>query len=157
MVEPIFHVAVESEWLAARASNDYRGSTLGRTVDEVGFAHAAYEAQVPGVLERFYAEVEDRLVLLVIDPDRLTSPVEDVADPETGESFPHVLGPINRGAVVEVRKLPIAAEPDDPQPVPVAPAPSRRLMPPLPVTVAVAALLLVLLAGLLIGFLAGRA
>ena len=41
------------------------------------------------------------LVLLHVDEALLTSPVvEEVGNPVTGETFPHVYGPIDIGAVV---------------------------------------------------------
>lgn len=101
----IFHVALESDWVAARSRGGYRMSTLGMTLDEVGFTHAAYEEQVSGVLERFYGDVTESLVLLVIDPGLLHVRVEEQNDPGLGEAFPHIMGPINRDAVVEVRPV----------------------------------------------------
>jgi uncharacterized protein (DUF952 family) len=52
------------------------------------------------VAQRFYADVSE-LVLLTIDPDRLTAPVVD-EPPADGidELFPHVYGPIPVDAVV---------------------------------------------------------
>lgn len=150
---PIFHIALESAWHAARSGAGYRMSTLGLTVDEVGFVHAAFADQVDGVYERFYAAVTEPLVLLVIDPGRLRAPVELALDESTGERFPHILGPIDRAAVVAVRPLPAEPERDD-LAEPAAPAAGRpggadwRVL-------AAAGLLVVLLLGLLIGYALG--
>lgn len=51
----------------------------------------------------FYA-AEPELLLLCIDPGRLTSPVRD-EDPGTGELFPHVYGPIDRPAIRAVHPM----------------------------------------------------
>ena len=42
------------------------------------------------------------LVVLVVDPDRLTAPVRFEAMEPGGEEFPHVYGPIPVDAVVDV-------------------------------------------------------
>lgn len=106
VARPLHHIALERDWQQAQAAGQYRVSTLDRTLDEVGFIHAAYAEQWEGVRERHYGGVVARLVLLVIDPDRLSSPVRVEPDPVTGQSFPHVYGPIDVDAVVEVRRLP---------------------------------------------------
>jgi uncharacterized protein (DUF952 family) len=52
---------------------------------------------------RHYAAADDLLVL-AIDPERLTHPLK--AEPaRSGEVFPHVYGPIDRGAVVSARPM----------------------------------------------------
>jgi len=109
----IFHVALRSDWEAARRSGSYTTSTLGRTLAEEGFIHASREDQWPGVLERFYAGVAEPLVLLVIDTDLLASPVVEETPPGASEAFPHVHGPIDADAVVQV--VPLDAEGRTPQ------------------------------------------
>ncbi len=76
---------------------EYRVSTRGATLDEVGFIHAATQEQVDGVQARYYADAGD-LVLLTIDTDRLTSPWR--FDPVGEQEFPHIYGPLNLDAVV---------------------------------------------------------
>lgn len=101
----IYHLALVSDWEAAQRTGVYAVSTLGITLEQEGFIHASRADQVDGVRARFYAGVAAPLVLLVIDPARLTSPV--VVEPVlgTGEEFPHVYGPINLDAVVRVDLL----------------------------------------------------
>jgi uncharacterized protein (DUF952 family) len=102
----IFHVALLSDWEAARVAGTYAVSTRGRTLVEEGFIHASRADQWQGVRERFYADVGEPLVLLVIDPERLTSPVVEETPPGEGdETFPHVYGPIDLAAVVQVVPL----------------------------------------------------
>ena len=76
---------------------EYRVSTRGATLDEVGFIHAATQEQVDGVQARYYADAGD-LVLLTIDTDRLISPWR--FDPVGEQEFPHIYGPLNLDAVV---------------------------------------------------------
>lgn len=98
--ERIFHLALASDWVAALGTGSYRISTLGRTLEQEGFIHASREDQWRGVRTRFYADVPEELVLLEIDPERLTSPVVVEEVPGTDEKFPHIYGPINLDAVV---------------------------------------------------------
>ncbi len=101
----IFHVATVADWEAARTSGSYTTSTLGRTLAEEGFIHASRADQWQGVRERFYADVTEPLVLLVIDTDRLTSPVIEEPVADSSETFPHVYGAINPSAVVDALQL----------------------------------------------------
>ncbi|HET8987078.1 MAG TPA: DUF952 domain-containing protein [Humibacillus sp.] len=102
----IYHLAEQSHWEQAQVDGTYRRSTLGRSLDDEGFVHAASAEQWPGVRERFYADVTEPLVLLHIDEARLSSPVVlEVGDPTTGERFPHVYGPIDLDAVVDTTRL----------------------------------------------------
>ena len=96
MTRLILHITTASEWDAARASGEYRAQSL----DGEGFVHCSLPTQVTHVADWFYRDVAD-LVLLCIDPNRLTSPLrwEPSADAFAGD-FPHVYGPIDVTAVV---------------------------------------------------------
>jgi len=108
----IFHLALRSEWELATAVGSYTTSTLGRTLAEEGFIHASRGDQWQGVRDRYYRGVTEPLVLLVIDTDRLTSPVVEETPPGADETFPHVYGPINADAVV--RAVPLDADGEPP-------------------------------------------
>ncbi|MGC4112127.1 MAG: DUF952 domain-containing protein [Nocardioides sp.] len=97
----IFHIATLADWKEAETSGSYRTSTLGRTLDEEGFIHAAHDDQVPGVRDRYYAGVTEPLVVLEIETDLLDAEVreEQVGD----EVYPHVYGPVPAAAVVAWR------------------------------------------------------
>jgi uncharacterized protein (DUF952 family) len=97
-VRRIFHIVARTDWDRTGAG-PYRAPAL----ETDGFIHCSNRDQVEGVANQFYADQADLLVLC-IDADRLTAPVRD-EDPGTGERFPHVYGPIEREAVVEVREL----------------------------------------------------
>lgn len=105
MTGPIYHCSLVSDWTAAKAAGEYTVSTRGRTLAHEGFLHASYADQVAGVLQRFYADVTEPLVLLVIDPDRLTVPVVPESPPGVAEKFPHIYGPLDPGAVTDVVPL----------------------------------------------------
>jgi uncharacterized protein (DUF952 family) len=66
-----------------------------------GFIHLSTDAQWRRTRERFFADQTD-LVLLVIDPDRVTDVRWESAD---SESFPHLYSALTISAVVEVREL----------------------------------------------------
>jgi uncharacterized protein (DUF952 family) len=101
----IFHIATRADWACALASGGYTTSTLGRTLAEEGFIHASREDQWPGVRDRFYADVAEPLVLLVIDTDLLDVPVVEEVPDGASESFPHVYGVLDPAAVVETVDL----------------------------------------------------
>lgn len=102
--ERIFHIATESDWRRTLETGSYTTSTVGRTLAEEGFIHASRRDQVAGVFDRYYRGIGDRLVLLTVDPARLTD-AEVVVEPVGDDSYPHVYGPINRSAVVDVVPL----------------------------------------------------
>jgi anti-anti-sigma factor len=100
----LFHIALAADWAAAQSTGEYTTSTRGRTLAEEGFIHCSFADQVDATAARFYADVDDAVVLR-IDPRRLTSRVEVEDLYGTGESFPHVYGPIPVTAVVDVQPL----------------------------------------------------
>lgn len=101
----IYHLALVSDWEAAQQAGAYEISSLGVTLEQEGFIHASRADQWEGVRDRYYGDVVEPLVLLVIDPTRLTSPLVVEAVAGTGDEYPHVYGPINVDAVVETRLL----------------------------------------------------
>ena len=88
----IYHLARAADWAAALG--EYRVSTLGRTLDDVGFIHASHLDQVADTAERFYRDEPGDLVVLVIDDHGL-----DVRE-EGG--FPHLYEPLPVVAVTRV-------------------------------------------------------
>jgi uncharacterized protein (DUF952 family) len=96
MTRLILHITTDAEWQAARRDGVYRAPSL----DSEGFIHCSLPTQVTHVADWFYRDVPD-LVLLAIDPSKLTSPLrwEPSADAFAGD-FPHVYGPIDAAAVV---------------------------------------------------------
>lgn len=99
----IYHLALASDWEEAKLSGGYTTSTLGRTLAEEGFIHASRAEQVEPTRRRFYGDVTEPLLLLVIDTDLLTCPWRE--DPAGDDTFPHLYGPPNADAVVDVRSL----------------------------------------------------
>jgi len=101
-VTPIYHIATAASWAEAQRDGQYTQSTLDRTLADEGFIHASQAAQVAGVAKAFYQGVPD-LLLLVIDTERVTSPIRYEPVPGQDLPYPHIYGPLNIDAVVEVR------------------------------------------------------
>lgn len=104
----IYHITSRSAWSEARERGDYRAESL----ESEGFIHCSTEAQVLPVAHKFYAG-QDNLLLLVIEPTLLDA-VLKWEPPAGGEPppgvpaddlFPHVYGPINLDAIVQVFDL----------------------------------------------------
>ena len=93
----LVHLVEPAAWRAALSDGAVRPPSL----DAVGFVHLSTPGQVHLPAERLYPGRRD-LVLLVVDPARLTDPVrfEDgvPADPG-GTRFPHLYGPLPISAV----------------------------------------------------------
>ena len=101
--EPIYHLALKADW-EFEPSEPYSTSTLGKALADVGFIHCSFRTQVQQVADMAYRGRGD-VVLLEIDPARVTSKIE-VENLEGGdEAFPHMYGPIDRHAVVRVTHL----------------------------------------------------
>ena len=93
----IYHIASEHDWDDARAAGNYTAASFAAE----GFIHCSLEHQVDGVLARYYAG-KTGLVKLHIDTDKLTSRLEFERAASVGEDFPHIYGPINIDAVIQV-------------------------------------------------------
>jgi uncharacterized protein (DUF952 family) len=93
----IYHVTTAQEWNAAKQKGFYEAASL--TAE--GFIHCSEEHQVANVLDRYFAGKAD-LVKLIIDTDKLTSRYVQEWSPSIQDTFPHIYGPVNSDAVIEV-------------------------------------------------------
>ena len=104
----IYHITSRAAWDEARQRGNYRAESL----ETEGFIHCSTENQVVPVAEKFYSG-QDNLYLLVIEPALLSSDLK--WEPPSGgtpppgvpedDLFPHIYGPINLDAVVQVFDL----------------------------------------------------
>jgi uncharacterized protein (DUF952 family) len=109
----ICHITTRDAWEAAQAGPEFRSPGF----DDIGFIHCSTPEQVVLVANAFFRGQSD-LVMLVIDPVRLKSPVRWEPPHTTGRVpafmhgsvYPHVYGPINLDAVIKVFDL--QASPD---------------------------------------------
>lgn len=104
----IYHIATAADWDEARRVGEYTTSTRGRSLAEQGFIHASTERQVDPVANMIYTGLTDLLVL-VIDPRRVTSEIKYESVQGWDEPFPHIYGPLNPDAVIEARPLDVSA------------------------------------------------
>lgn len=93
----IYHLVSPAYWAQFEQEAAYVSESLAIET----FVHCSRHEQIAGVLERFYGDVSE-LLLLHIDESKLTSPLLYEAVPDSTETFPHVYGPINRDAIVEI-------------------------------------------------------
>jgi uncharacterized protein (DUF952 family) len=101
----ILHLAYPDQWEAARQAGSYRWSTRGKSLDDgAAFIHTSRPEQVGMVANFVYDDVQEPLLLLVIDTERLVSALCDEDLDGIGISFPHIYGPLNLDAVVDVRR-----------------------------------------------------
>ncbi len=96
----IYHITTSSEWEKAKPTGNYASPSL---VSE-GFNHCCTASQVEGVLQRFFSG-KTGLVKLHINPAKLKSQLVYDWSPSIQDTFPHIYGPINVEAVVEVESL----------------------------------------------------
>ena len=92
----ILHLCPRGEWVSAQAAGEYRAASLRAE----GFIHCSRPGQILKVVNTFYRQVPD-LVLLWLNPRKLTAELRwEAAD---GDEFPHLYGPLNLDAVIRVR------------------------------------------------------
>ena len=94
----IFHIVLPDDW-AAFDTDLYRAKSL----ETEGFIHCSFSDQLNAVIDRYYSK-EPEVVVLEIETDALMSRV--LNEPSTAnEIYPHIYGPINRDAIVSVKRL----------------------------------------------------
>lgn len=96
----IYHVTTHQQWQQALVKGFFEEPSL---LTE-GFIHNSTEAQVPGVIERYYKNKPD-LVLLHIEETKLTAPLKYELAPSVNEMFPHIFGAINLEAVAKITDI----------------------------------------------------
>lgn len=99
IVNKLYHVVPGETWAKFDDEPTYQADSLRSE----GFIHLSERQQVSGVLDRYYRNVPD-LLLLHIDPAKLT-PALKYEEASNGQRFPHVYGPINKDAVVDIEKI----------------------------------------------------
>jgi len=96
----IFHIVDRVSWEGQKPSGNY----IHESLESDGFIHCSEDHQVSKVANAFFSG-QSNLLLLKIDPSKLTSKLHyDMAD-DFDEPFPHIYGPINVDAVEETIEL----------------------------------------------------
>ena len=96
----IYHITTISDWHNALEQGSYTAGSL----EKEGFLHSSYDHQLRGVVERYYKGSTD-LILLHIDESKVTSEIKYELSPSVNEVFPHIYGPLNLDAVVDVSNV----------------------------------------------------
>ena len=96
----IYIVVPEMHWKAALGQGFYESGSLSTE----GFIHASKEHQVKGVLDRYFQNQPD-LLLIHIDESKLTAVLKYELSPSLNEEFPHIFGRLNIDAVVKTTPL----------------------------------------------------
>lgn len=96
----IYHITTNKAWQEAVSEGHYETESLHTE----GFIHNSTLAQVAGVVDRFYKNTID-LILLHIDETKLTSPLKYELASSLNELFPHIFGPINLDAVITTSRI----------------------------------------------------
>ena len=101
----IYHIVKEKDYPDLIKGDGY----IPANFDESGFVHCALEVSVISVANDYYSNVEDKLLLLKIDPLKLKSHTKYVSavlekgagtqHVSTSSVFPHVYGPIDNSSV----------------------------------------------------------
>jgi uncharacterized protein (DUF952 family) len=103
-VTPTYHLTPAEWWAAADPAVPLRSPSL----DDEGFIHCSTGSnELVATANRHYRDDQRPFVRLTIDLDRVGAPwrVED----ENG-IYPHVFGPIDRAAILDVRPIPRDAD-----------------------------------------------
>lgn len=94
----IVHVALKEEWEDLANENVYAPISY----EKDGFIHCSEVENIAEVANDNLGKVKEQMVLLCIDTDKLTSEVKWETRGDKGIRFPHVYGPINLDAVIDV-------------------------------------------------------
>ena len=97
----IYHITTASAWAKAQDAGEYVAESLAIE----GFIHCSAEAQVDGVIDRYYKGQTKNLVKLTIDKSKVVHPLIYELAGSINEVFPHIHGPINLSAIVSVDSL----------------------------------------------------
>jgi uncharacterized protein (DUF952 family) len=96
----IYHIVNPQDWEEGTEAGKYRTSTL----EKDGFIHCCKEDQIGFVVNNWFSG-QTELFLITIEADKLETPLI-FENSETGEeAFPHIYGPINLDAVVDIQPL----------------------------------------------------
>jgi uncharacterized protein (DUF952 family) len=110
--DTVFHIVSREDWEAAVAAGSYRPPSL----EAQGFVHCSTREQVVETANRYF-NGQDGLVLLCIEVSRLRPPLRYEPPDMPGHTatgpqslFPHLYGPLDPEAVVNVLPLPARAD-----------------------------------------------
>ena len=104
-MKPLFHIMTRAAWDRSQASREYRTASL----ETEGFIHLSTEEQWRHTLQRLFRGIDD-LVILRIDPRRVAAEIKYERGHDTDDEFPHLYGPLETDAVLNLRDAPHLVE-----------------------------------------------
>ncbi len=104
----LYHITPASYYAALPQGQDY----VPATYEKDGFIHCTRGADLLAlVANRHFRAVPGDFLMLAIDVRLLTAPLKyEALDKEMPYPFPHIYGPLNRSAIIDVVKIPRAAD-----------------------------------------------
>ena len=102
-MDQIVHICSLEVWQTAQAAGEYRADSL----EAEGFIHCSRPEQALKVANRYYGG-QNGLLLLWIDPSKLTAELR--WEPSEGDIYPHLYGPLNLAAIIQVSAFPSDTE-----------------------------------------------
>jgi uncharacterized protein (DUF952 family) len=98
----IYHIVLPEIWAHFKDKDFYEAESL----QSEGFIHCSFAEQLEAVLQRYYKNAGEVLILTV-DAKKLKSKL--VNEPSTGgEIYPHIYGKINTDAIVAIEEREIS-------------------------------------------------
>ena len=95
----IFHICTKQSWQEQSNAKDYIHDSL----ESEKFIHCSHKEQLGGVLNRYFSELDD-LLLLKIDSNKVAALIKSEIAPD-GDYFPHIYGPLNKDAIIEIQEI----------------------------------------------------
>lgn len=101
----IYHIIQQDAWKTAVSQNSYAPPSI----EAEGFIHCSTKAQILFPANQMFRGQTD-LILLQIDPDKVTHSIIYEDCYETGHQFPHIYGALNIDAVIKTIPFPCSAD-----------------------------------------------
>src|SRR5678815_3482269 len=100
-MELLLHIVDREVWERAKAAGGYAPESLQKE----GFIHCSTRSNYIATAHRYY-KGQRNLLLLCIDPGRAPKEIKYEKAPHSEERFPHIYGPLNLDAVIDVIEFP---------------------------------------------------
>lgn len=101
----IYHIVKREAWQTAVAQNSYAPPSI----EAEGFIHCSTKEQILYPANSMYRG-QTNLILLQIDPEKVTHTIVYEDCYESGIQFPHIYGPLNIDAVIGTVAFPPNAD-----------------------------------------------
>ncbi len=96
----IFHIVEKKDYKKQTKDGRY----IPESIEQHGFIHCSTGSQINDTAERHFKK-RRHLLLLIIDTKRIEAPLKYERSEERDQDFPHIYGPLNRDAVLDVITL----------------------------------------------------